>query len=453
MRRVKKEKGKKNNKKVIIIISIIIVICIVSFFIFRKVKNKNVNDENKIAVQSVAVLTGANNTSQNRFSGMVISQKTVKLQKEENRNIKKVYVEVGQAVKTGDKLFEYDTEETKTKIEQENLEVEKMQNAISNSRKQIDTINAEKNANPGGDHSSYNIEIQTLENEIKQTEYNIKSKLVEINKLKKSLKNVTITSEIDGIVQSIKDAENDENSNMMGMNGNTTEQDDSYMSIMQTGSYRVKGTINEQNMFDLNAGDRVVIHSRLDENITWKGTIENIDTSNPESNSNNYGMMMNDDPMNKSSRYPFYVNLDTMDGLMMGQHVFIEKDIGQEKTKEGMWLPKVYLVEENGEFYAWLANKNDKLEKRKIKVGEKDETLGEYQILEGISNEDYIAIPTDELKEGALVNKFENMMFPSDGMINQEVPLESGEISEVSEVSVQEENIEMKTEDVVPDKK
>lgn len=246
-----------------------------------------------------------------------------------------------------------------------------MQNAISNSRKQIDTINAEKNANPGGDHSSYNIEIQTLENEIKQTEYNIKSKLVEINKLKKSLKNVTITSEIDGIVQSIKDAENDENSNMMGMNGNTTEQDDSYMSIMQTGSYRVKGTINEQNMFDLNAGDRVVIHSRLDENITWKGTIENIDTSNPESNSNNYGMMMNDDPMNKSSRYPFYVNLDTMDGLMMGQHVFIEKDIGQEKTKEGMWLPKVYLVEENGEFYAWLANKNDKLEKEKLKLEKK----------------------------------------------------------------------------------
>lgn len=402
---------KKKSKKTFVIIAILLIIAVIAFFVVRKVKGNQETDENAVAVQSVAVLTGAGNMEQNRFSGVVISQKTIKLQKQENRTIKKVYVEVGQAVKTGDKLFEYDTDDISTKIEQANLEVEKMQNAITNSKKQIETINAEKNANPGGDHASYNIEIQTLQNEIKQTEYNIKSKKTEITALKKSLQNVIITSEIDGIVQSIQDSGNPDDNNP-SFSGNSDSQDNSYMSIMQTGQYRVKGIVNEQNMFSISAGDKVLIHSRVDENITWTGVIENIDTSNPETGNNNGYVMMGDDDSKKSSRYPFYINLDSMEGLMMGQHVFIEKDIGQENQKEGLWLSNYYIVEENGEHFVWVANAKDKLEKRKIEVGQKDEELGEYQISSGLTTNDYIAIPQENLTEGSNINKFDTMDFP-----------------------------------------
>lgn len=402
---------KKKSKKTFVIIAILLIIAVIAFFVVRKVKGNQETDENAVAVQSVAVLTGAGNMEQNRFSGVVISQKTIKLQKQENRTIKKVYVEVGQAVKTGDKLFEYDTDDISTKIEQANLEVEKMQNAITNSKKQIETINAEKNANPGGDHASYNIEIQTLQNEIKQTEYNIKSKKTEITALKKSLQNVIITSEIDGIVQSIQDSGNPDDNNP-SFSGNSDSQDNSYMSIMQTGQYRIKGIVNEQNMFSISAGDKVLIHSRVDENITWTGVIENIDTSNPETGNNNGYVMMGDDDSKKSSRYPFYINLDSMEGLMMGQHVFIEKDIGQENQKEGLWLSNYYIVEENGEHFVWVANAKDKLEKRKIEVGQKDEELGEYQISSGLTTNDYIAIPQENLTEGSNINKFDTMDLP-----------------------------------------
>lgn len=425
---------KKKSKKIFVSIVILLIIAVIAIFAVRKIKSNQETDENAVNVQSVAVLTGASNMEQNRFSGVVISQKTVKLQKQENRTIKKVYVEVGQAVKAGDKLFEYDTDDINTKIEQANLEVEKLQNAITNSKKQIETINAEKNANPGGDHASYNIEIQTLQNEIKQTEYNVKSKKAEITALKKSLQNVIITSEIDGIVQSIQDSgSSDDNNPSFSDNGNA--QDNSYMSIMQTGQYRVKGTVNEQNMFSISAGDKVLIHSRIDENITWTGTIESIDTSNPETGNNNGYVMMGEDDSKKSSRYPFYINLDSMEGLMMGQHVFIEKNIGQQDQKEGLWLSNYYIVEENGEAFVWVADSKDKLEKRKIEVGQKDENLGEYHILSGLTTDDYIAIPQENLQEGSNVNKFDTMVDIPDvdfsdeqGEMQDQIPAEGGEM-------------------------
>lgn len=434
---VKKERNKKKKiKKIVIAAVIIAVICIIAFFVFNKFKGQNGNDENKIAVQSVGILTGAANTTENRFSGIVVSQKTVKLQKEENRTVKKVYVEIGQAVKTGDKLFEYDTDEVSAKIDQETLEVEKLQNSISNSQKQIESINAAKAENPGGDHASYNLEIQTLENEIKQTQYNITAKNNEITRLRKSLKNTVITSEIDGIVQSINDSENSAGDMGYGMG---TEQDNSYMSIMQTGQYRIKGTINEQNMFSINVGEKVIIHSRVDENKTWTGTIESIDTSNPEKNSDGYGyMVMGDDGSNKSSKYPFYITLDSMDGLMMGQHVYIERDIGQDKPKEGLWLSNYYIVEENGESFVWASNRKDKLEKRKIKIGDKNEELGEYQILEGLTTEDYIAIPQEGLSEGVEVNKFDTMDVPMN-MDMMEIPMDDSMIVDSGEVMNMEE--------------
>ena len=391
-----------SNKKRIIILAIILVVCIAIFFVVKEMFFNKVDVEDGVPVQSVSVLVGADNLTQNRFSGVVVAQNTVKIQKQADRTIKKVYVEVGETVKKGQKLFEYDTDDLNTKIEQENLEVERMQNSIENDRKEIDAINAEKAANQGADHSQWNLQIQTKENNIRQTEYNIKSKNVEINKLKKQLKNVVITAEIDGIVQSINDSEN--TSDMYG----DSNQDTSYMTIMQTGSYRIKGTINEQNMYSIVPGDKVSIHSRIDEK-TWTGTIDSIDTSNPETSNNNmyYYGGMEDDSMNRSSKYPFYINLDSMDGLMMGQHVYIEKSVGQEDEKEGLWIPSYFIVEDGENYYIWTSNSSDKLEKRKIKIGEKNEELDEFQILEGLTTDDYIAIPTDELKEGENVTKYD----------------------------------------------
>ena len=68
--------------------------------------------------------------------------------------------------------------------------------------------------------------------------------------------------------------------------------------------------------------------------------------------------------------------------------------------KEGVWLYDYYLVHEEDGDYVWVATENDKLEKRKVTLGELDEEWMRYEILDGLTVDDYIAFPDDRLSEG-----------------------------------------------------
>ena len=65
------------------------------------------------------------------------------------------------------------------------------------------------------------------------------------------------------------------------------------------------------------------------------GSID-VNNGSTEDDSNNYwGMSSTSDDQTSSTSYPFYVELDSSDGLMLGQHVYIERDIGQDEQKDG----------------------------------------------------------------------------------------------------------------------
>ena len=114
-----------------------------------------------------------------------------------------------------------------------------------------------------------------------------------------------------------------------------------------------------------------------------------------------HGMTDSSDSQTSTSTYPFYVNLDSSDGLMLGQHVYIEMDEGQESQKTGIWLSEVYIVDADTDSpYVWAADKKGKLEKRSVILGQHDEELGEYEIADGLSKDDCIAYPSDILEEG-----------------------------------------------------
>ena len=171
------------------------------------------------------------------------------------------------------------------------------------------------------------------------------------------------------------------------------------MTILSNNEYRIKGTINEQNMYAISTGQEILVHSRIDESITWRGTVTEVDTENPVSNQNNM-YSSGSDTNTSSSSYNFYVELADEAVLMLGQHVFMEPDLGQTETKEGLWLPAYYLVIDGNDAYVWVCGKNDKLEKRQITTGEHDEEMDEYEITSGLTLEDSIAFPEDTLTEG-----------------------------------------------------
>ena len=99
--------------------------------------------------------------------------------------------------------------------------------------------------------------------------------------------------------------------------------------------------------------------------------------------------------MTSSSKYPFYVKLNDVTGLILGQHVYIELDYGQQEVREGLWLPEYYIVDADSSPYVWAANGRDRLEKRGVSLGEYDAERGEYQVISGLKESDYIAFLMD----------------------------------------------------------
>ena len=86
---------------------------------------------------------------------------------------------------------------------------------------------------------------------------------------------------------------------------------------------------------------------------------------------------------------------------MLGQHVYIERDIGQDEKKDGLWLSDYYILDtDTNEPYVWAASDKNRLEKRYVTLGEHDDDLGEYEIVDGLTKKDAIAFPTAALEEG-----------------------------------------------------
>lgn len=96
------------------------------------------------------------------------------------------------------------------------------------------------------------------------------------------------------------------------------------------------------------------------------------------------------------------------------KEIFVEKgqevEPGTGVNTEGLHLMTAYIVDADGkEPYVWVANKKDRLEKRNVKLGAYDEEQDTWEITEGLKETDYIVWPDGECKEGAAVQKNENV--------------------------------------------
>ncbi len=392
---------------------------------------KNAAEGDTVAVQSVSMLAGLDSTlTLDKFAGKVVSQKVVEVKKDANKKIDEIKVAVGDEVKKGDVLFTYDLDEINRSIESAELELEKMRNENEMMIRQRDNLVKEKEKAAVTDQLSYTMEIQEQEINIKENEYKITSKEKEIENLKAGLEKSEVKAEIEGVIQTVNsgDGQNDngynEYSDFTRDSGSTS---DAFITIMQTGSYRIKGQINEQNMGYLREGMNVIIHSRVDDAITWTGVISLIDTSKADTENNNNYNYYDTDAYTSSTKYAFYVELDSLDGLMIGQHVFIEPDMGQNEEKEGIWLSSFYLDMTDIETtYAWIASDKDKLVKQELTLGEYDANLDEYEIVEGLTADDYIAIPDASLEEGMPVTRYDDFYFDDGNYDDYE--FESGNI-------------------------
>lgn len=320
-----------------------------------------------------------------RYAGVVVSENVVEINRDSSKRIEELYVAVGQEVAAGDKLFSYDTDELELALEKTQLEVEKMQNELVTYTEQLEKLEKklEKTRNDS-DRVRLTLEVNTLKTTMMELEYNLKSKDKEIANLQEMLTNIDVVAPVDGTVRKVDEE---------GQTG-------SFITIQQSGAYRVQGMLNEMSMGGgLMPGSRVIVHSRVSDQ-TWMGTVTSINTADSSQNNgdmwNSYGVM---DTMTLSSSYVFDVEMDDVEGLLLGQHVFIELYI-EEIPMEGIWIPESFITdmvmnEETFEMtgMVWAENASGKLEQRSVVLGMYDGMTGCYEIISGITAEDYLADP------------------------------------------------------------
>lgn len=350
-----------------------------------------------VYVQSVSSIMGYGDLGQfNTCAGVVVAQNEVKINKDESRTVAEMKVKAGQQVAAGDVLFVYDTDQMQLTIDRAKLEIEQMKNSVTDMTAQIAELEKEKAKASADNQLSYTVQIQALETDKKEAEYNITVKERELEALQNEDTSGAVYAPIDGTVKSI---------NENGGVDNYTGEMLPFITLIQSGAFRVKGSVNELNRSEFFVGQTVILRSRTNASDSWTGTITEIN-ENPEENSgSNFGYYVSggSSDMTSSSTYPFFVELDSTDGLLLGQHLYIEPNGGQGEQKTGLWLDESYIVEEDGAYYVWAADGSDKLEKRGITVGEMDEMLRRYEILKGLTVDDRLAFPAADLQEGAPV--------------------------------------------------
>lgn len=148
----------------------------------------------------------------------------------------------------------------------------------------------------------------------------------------------------------------------------------------------------------------------------------------------------------QSNSYPFYVTLDSSEGLMLGQHVYLEMDFGQEEKRTGIWLDSYFISDVDTDPFVWADNGKGKLEKRKVVLGEFDEDLSCYEIKEGLTEGDLITYPEEMLKEGMATANGANGMMGYTGAVSEE-EIDLGGMEE--EGIMMEESLDMELEDEV----
>ena len=345
--------------------------------------------EKQVFVQKVSDLSQMGGLApSDKFSGIVVSESVTEIQRDSDKVVENLYVREGDDVTEGQKLFSYDTEQLQLTLEKQKLELEQLTSSIENYGLQIAQLEKDRDRAYSADKLKYTLQIQTNQIDLKEAELKLKTKQSEIQKSEHLLANALVTSPVTGRITSISEEGTDQYGNPKA-----------YISIQQTGSYRVKGQINEMQRGAIMEGDRVRMESRLNPEEVWMGTVTLVDYENPvQGNNTGYYVSSDSDEMSASSRYPFYVELDSMEGLILGQHLYLSMAGEEPVSLEGVTLSGAFLCyDEDGSCFVWADNGQGKLEKRGVELGNYDPMADAYEILSGLSDSDYVAFPDEEV--------------------------------------------------------
>ena len=277
-------------KRILIAAGILLLVCAAGaggWYYFHEKENTAAAEGETAYVSSISSIMGLSTGTSNRYAGVVEPQETVEVNIENGRKVTKVEVKSGDVVTQGQLLFEYDLSSIQEDLQEAKLELDRLKNEARSLTAQIETLEAEKEEASEDNLLSYTIEIETSRMNLQKNTYQQTSKEAEIQKLQNATGNTEVRSPIDGIIQKIDTSKlSNDSGDSLDESGTDTYysaagngESNAFITILSTGAYRVKGSVNEQNKEQvmMMEGMPVIIRSRVDENQTWNGIMGKID--------------------------------------------------------------------------------------------------------------------------------------------------------------------------------
>ena len=159
------------------------------------------------------------------------------------------------------------------------------------------------------------------------------------------------------------------------------------------GGYTLVGSISELNRDKLAIGSEVNITDYRN-GTACMGTVQSIGDYPVSTGGYYYG-----DGNPNASSYPFTVFVDESEDLVPGYYVDMQYSLTD--SVEGIYLAKPFVRTEKGRSYVYVRGENGRLEQRDVVTG-KIVWGNYYQILSGVTAEDYVAFPYGKnVKAGA----------------------------------------------------
>ncbi len=400
------KKKRKGWVKLIVVLLVLAVLGGGGYWIYQRNFAK---EEGSAYVQSVAEIAGLGPVGMKaQYNGIVEAKDVIEINPSANMTVKECFVTTGSKVSEGDPLFRYDVDDLTLSHAQLLIDITGIENGLRTNREQLESLNKRLEKAKEKDKYGIELEIQTVELDIKKAEFDLKDKQQKAEEMQALIDASEVCSPVTGTVRSVRD---DTQSDPFGYGGGSN----AYISIIAGTDFCVKGTVNEQTIYTLYPGMPVLVRSRVDDTV-YRGTIYRIDTDSTASDQPIYY----DGGGDRASKYAFYVEPESIEGLMIGQHVLIDLNTADDASA-ALQLPSAFLMQEGGAFYVWAADATGHIEKRKIEVGAYDEAAEMYEILSGLSPKDRIAFPDDTVRAGMLATETQ-FADPNDAGLNGDMP-------------------------------
>ncbi len=222
--------------------------------------------------------------------------------------------------------------------------------------------------------------ILEKEKEISEIVLNIKVAQSEYTTLQNEIKDTTVYSKIDGIIKTVLDIDDPEIKTKP------------VIVVSGGGGYYITGSVSELNLDQIKPGQKVTAMS-YNNGAMAEGEVKEV-SNIPLSGFRGFGM-----GNSNASYYPYTVYVADEGIFKEGDYVKLSPEI-EISSDNSLYVMKAFVIEENGKYYVYAANQDNKLEKRQIFI---NGGMYEYlKIKSGITAEDKVAFPYGKkVKEGA----------------------------------------------------